>query len=192
MQSSFHAVVASRYGFTRPATGKGQSRAVREKAAALVLESLRGRPERLKEPNVREALRAVIAANPEPLLLALGLDVPEAVPKKGRSWVEIMTQPAKPEPKQKPIQNPIGFVQPETQQSQRSEPYLCVGFANSAGVANEAEPVIEATYYREEEETGEWSGELGEFIQLPARKQAGSAHTWAAEELKRMGVAIQT
>lgn len=91
MQSSFFDAVASKYGLTRPKAEKCLSRTVRDKAGRMVLDCLQSNPECLQLPDVRMALAQAIAANPEPMIAALGLDMPTGKGVQGKTFVAIMT-----------------------------------------------------------------------------------------------------
>lgn len=118
MQSTFFDAVARKHGLSRPRTEKRLGYAAREKAARQVLDCLQAHPERLQLPDVCTALKQLVATNPEQLVAALGLELPKGEAGKHRTFVQIMTRPCKPEPKQ----NPIGFAGRDV------NPNFCVGF----------------------------------------------------------------
>jgi hypothetical protein len=120
-QDDFHAKVGRRYGLTRQALQKRHSAAIKQQAMDLAFDVLDVNSG--LESRVIHALLAPHAKNPEPLLLALGLEMP--VPKaKGGSFAAIMTQPCKPE-------KPIGFA--DINAPEKNDQSLCsVGFASSA------------------------------------------------------------
>lgn len=162
MQASFFSTVALRYGLSRPLAAKRTSKAIRDKAARMALDALIAAPDCLDRPDVRLALAEAIAANPDALVAALGLSMPTAKATRKKSFVEIMTAPAKAEPK--PIgfhrsTKPIGFQNAATPES---EPYLCVGFANPS-------PHPQGTYARihDEQDATLWDAESGEFREAP-------------------------
>jgi len=165
MQSDFHLAVASRYGLTRPLAVKRASKARRDKAASLVLDAILAAPESLGRPNVRLALADAIASSPDALVAALGLNMPTATAKRKRSFVEIMTAPAKAEPKRKPIGfapplKPIGF---ENEEPRNIEPYPCVGFTSQPAPATPSTVRIPDRL-----PVDLWDAELGEFRSPPA------------------------
>ncbi|WP_158239159.1 plasmid recombination protein [Uliginosibacterium sp. TH139] len=123
IQAGFFESVACRYGLSRPRQEKRLSRVIRDEAASVALACLFSHPERLQQPSVRTALHEAIATHPEPMLAALGLEMPTGNAKAQKSFVEIMTKPCKPEPKS----NPVGFKAPAV--TPESKPYPCVGFA---------------------------------------------------------------
>lgn len=179
MQTDFHAAVSSRYGLTRPMAAKRTSKAVRDKVAGMVLDVILKAPECLGRPNVRIALAEAIASNPDALAAALGVSMPTSKMKRERSFVEIMTAPAKPESKAKPIgfhpaAKPIGFA---NMPHENSKPYLCVGFDNS--------PLpTDGTFTRESDhqDAALWDSELGEF--RPAPQSANHTKTNLINEWK--------
>ncbi|MBX9849173.1 MAG: plasmid recombination protein, partial [Rhodocyclaceae bacterium] len=125
LQADFHAQVGQGHGLTRQTTQKHPSAATRKKAidsAFDVLEANSG-----LSASVLLALLAPHMADPAPLLLALGLDMPTPTAIKG-GFTKMMTKPCTPE---KPIgfgkKKPIGFdasAAPENEQT-----LSCVGFA---------------------------------------------------------------
>lgn len=164
MQTDFHAAVSSRYGLTRPMAAKRTSKAIRDKVAGMVLDAILNAPECLARPNVRIALTDAIASSPDTLAAALGVSIPTGKARRERSFVEIMTAPAKPEPKAKPIgfytpAKPIGF---ENNAIGKSKPYHCVGFDISP-------PQSDSTFTRESDhqDAALWDSELGEFRPVP-------------------------
>lgn len=160
MQTAFYEAVARKYGMSRPRAGQRISRALRDKAAKMALGCLKSHPERLQLPDVHLALTNCIADNPEPMIHALGLQMPASKPKREKTLVEIMTRPCKPEPKP----NPIGF-QPAPRMCQESKPYPCVGFDHSR-------EAIESEYSRvsDEQRAECWDAERGEFRRPPTPK----------------------
>ncbi|WP_166674665.1 plasmid recombination protein [Janthinobacterium sp. 75] len=134
MQGDFHAKVGQRYGLVRQAAPARPSAARRQQAidaALAVLEANSG----LKGGLLRVLLEPH-KANPEPLLLALGIAMPAAQPKTKRAdtFAGIMTRPCKPE--RKPIgvvrSKPIGFVSDDMPKS--DQPLSCVGVAEVAAI----------------------------------------------------------
>jgi hypothetical protein len=170
LQSDFYAQVGQRYGLTRQAPQKRLNAAVRRSAvesAYITLEANSGLTAAvlrvLVEPHVN---------NPEPLMLALNLDLPK-VAVKG-SFVAIMTKACKPD---KPIgfrnKKPIGFDDdaPEIKEQTLS----CVGFPNIAPVSQptiQHQTVADDDYVREREgdhAASTWNSETGEYVQRRKR-----------------------
>ncbi|QTO19907.1 plasmid recombination protein [Burkholderia seminalis] len=102
LQRGFAEDVAARHGLGRPKAQKRPTASMRRRGAEMALASLRGAPKRLSEPGVRTALLEAIAADPEPVLRALGLSMPELVPRRSRTFVQIMTRAVKAEPDANP------------------------------------------------------------------------------------------
>ena len=132
MQGDFQAKVGQRYGLVRQAAPARPSAARREQAidaALALLEANSG-----LQAGLLRVLLEPHKANPEPLLLALGIAMPEAKPKTKRAdtFAGIMTRPCKPE--RKPIgvarSKPIGFVSDSMPKSE--QPLSCVGVAEVA------------------------------------------------------------
>ncbi|MDW3684008.1 plasmid recombination protein [Cupriavidus sp. CV2] len=98
IQANFNEMVGARYGLRRANASRSLSGAAKRNAARDALDCLARSPHRVTESNVRQALLNAIAANPEPVLAALGLAVPVA-PKREATFVEIMTRQQKPEPR---------------------------------------------------------------------------------------------
>lgn len=159
-QSDFHAQVAAKYGLKRQTPQKRHSLATRHEIASKALALIKSDHTLLNEPNIKDALITLIAANPESLALALNIKIKQP---KVKSFVEIMTKPQKME-KSKPIGlqtlKSIG-LQPKKDQS------LCsVGFQITNDVINSTEP-SQSTYQRIHEDSlqsGYWNGDIGEFI----------------------------
>lgn len=198
IQGDFYESVACLYGFARARPKKKPNKALRNKAAGQALDYMQSHPECLQLPNVCFALSEALAANPEPVMLALGLEMPcsKAQPKiTGKEAVtRLMTRPCKPEPKQKPIglqqrakqAKPIGFEPAPA--AANIEPYPCVGFANSSAVSDAAQSACpDLTHHPDSEQAGVWDEMLGEFIQIPAKAQ-GNARAWAKNEARRLGM----
>ncbi len=197
MQAGFFESVACLYGLSRPRPEKRQSRTIRGEAASVALACLQSHPERLQLPSVRTALHEAIATHPEPMLAALGLEMPTGKAKAQKSFVQIMTKPCKPEPRP----NPIGFDAPAV--TPESEPYPCVGFANppehsTTAKPEETPPAIVQTneppicdtspgdYERVPDDApGVWDEVRGEWVRLP-KKRPGSTKLWAQREMKQL------
>ena len=129
MQGDFQTKVGQRYGLARQAAPARPSAAHRQQAidaALAVLEANSG-----LQAGLLRMLLEPHKANPEPLLLALGIAMPAAKPKTKRAdtFAGIMTRPCKPE--RKPIgvarSKPIGFVSDSMPKSE--QPLSCVGVA---------------------------------------------------------------
>ena len=134
MQGDFQAKVGQRYGLVRQAAPARPSAARRQQAidaALAVLEANSG----LQGALLRMLLEPH-KANPEPLLLALGITMPAAQPKTKRAdtFAGIMTRPCKPE--RKPIgvarSKPIGLMSDSMPKSE--QPLSCVGVAEVAAL----------------------------------------------------------
>ena len=159
-QSDFHTQVAAKYGLVRQSPQKRYSLAVRNDLASKALALIKSDPNLLNEPNIKDALTALIAANPASLAIALNIEIKQP---KVKSFVEIMTKPQRLE-RSKPIgfqsSKPIG-LQPKKDQS------LCsVGFHIADNATNTTEP-SQTTYQRINEDNlqaGYWDSDSGEFI----------------------------
>lgn len=186
MQAGFFDAVAGKHGLTRPKAEGRLSRTLRDKAARLALDCLQAHPERLQLPDVRTALVQAIAATPEQLLAALGLEMPASKAKPSKTFAQIMTKPCKAEPRK----NPIGFGRPARQPE--SEPYHCVGFASSPLPLARTEPANEADIMHVlDADLGTiWDEQSGEFVPVPA-KPIGQARAWAQGEFARLNGARQ-
>lgn len=132
MQGDFQAKVGQRYGLARPAAPARPSASHRQQAidaALAVLEANSG-----LQAGLLRLLLEPHKANPEPLLLALGIAMPAVKPKTKRAdtFAGIMTRPCKPE--RKPIgvarSKPIGFMSDSMPKSE--QPLSCVGVAEVA------------------------------------------------------------
>jgi hypothetical protein len=130
MQSSFHEEVGVNYGFARQMPKKRLSAAARAAGIARLHEyfQLSGQ----LSDQVIDVLLKPHAKDPEALLVALGIKMrpPQA---KGKSFVDIMTAPCKPEPRN----HRIGKVSPTSERivnleaQLESYPYTCVGIGVS-------------------------------------------------------------
>lgn len=134
MQGDFQAKVGQRYGLARQVAPARPSAAHRQQsidAALAALEANSG-----LQAGLLRVLLEPHKANPEPLLLALGIAMPAARPKTKRAdtFAGIMTRPCKPE--RKPIGvarlKPIGFVSDSMPKSE--QPLSCVGVAEVAAL----------------------------------------------------------
>ena len=134
MQGDFQTKVGQRYGLARQAVAARPSAAHRQQAidaALAVLEANSG-----LQAGLLRVLLEPHQANPEPLLLALGIAMPAVKPKTKRAdtFAGIMTRPCKPE--RKPIgvarSKPIGFMSDSMPKSE--QPLSCVGVAEVAAL----------------------------------------------------------
>ena len=148
MQADFFAKVGKRYGLTRGAPMRISS-AARAKAAALVIDFLGKNPKSINEPTFRDALRDLVTENPLPMILALGLKMPEnKKPKIAKAIVFAEDL----EPKA------IAFSPAEKDQR-----LSCVVFGDYPPVPKPSYP---SSFTRESENNPamHWNDETGEFI----------------------------
>lgn len=96
MLADFQQQVAQRFGLTHQPRTKRLTKPNRDAAGRVVLDALRARPERLIEPDMRDALIAALGSQAETLLPLLGLSMP-TTKATAKSFVQIMTAPCKPE-----------------------------------------------------------------------------------------------
>lgn len=126
MQASFHEEVSVKYGFARQAPKKRLSAAARAAGMARLRECFQNNT--VISDHAISVLLKPHAKDPESLLLALGLEMPSSQ-STGKSFVDIMTAPCKPEPrnysKGKISGTPESNV--EIEQQMGSYPYTCVG-----------------------------------------------------------------
>ena len=111
MQSDYHSKVGQLYGLKRQARPPRLSAALRYLALDAALDILK------RNSGLDDSILNVILephlAHPEPLIKALGLEMPQS--KTGKSFVEIMTRPTKPE-------KHIGFeTRPQFEKKERSK-----------------------------------------------------------------------
>ena len=146
MHKSFHEQVGKCYGLRQPTPKKRLSASVRQlaiDAAFKLLEANSG----LNDAILR-ALLAPHVANPEPLLLALGLPMPEPTPAKGQTFVKIMTAKTKPEKPIRTFQSPIGHLtvkEPVVIEPEKAISYALLGHCKSASpITPAAKPIIAA------------------------------------------------
>jgi hypothetical protein len=176
LQFDFHAKIGQRHGLARHVAPKRLSASVRRLAVDAVFDMLEANSG--LNPDVLTALLAPHLQNPEPLLLALGLEMPKPIVKG--TFAGIMTKPTKPERTQKPIgfddTKPIGFG--DVPAPEKEQTLSCVGFGKST-------PSIITTENRQTDEkagdlvrereadnaAGQWNGERGEFIKPPPPAQ---------------------
>jgi len=126
MQTSFHDEVGSRFGLARQTAQKRLSAPVRAAAIELARDCLQANS--ALTDAIVDALLLPHAKDPEPLLCALGIDMPAPKGKAKPSFAAIMTAPCKPEPRNpigKANRNPIGIAPAGT--APESQPYTCVG-----------------------------------------------------------------
>jgi hypothetical protein len=177
LQAAFHAQVGQRHGLSRQASQKRHSATIRRQAidsAFNVLQANSG-----LNGDVLRILLEPHLNNPEPLMLALHLDMPKPNPKG--TFVGIMTKPCKP---QKAIgygsRKSIGFDEPAP--SEKHQTLSCVGFANSEhsisdGIDQRGD-ASKGHYVRErddDQQAGNWSEALGEFIRPSVKTSYRSA-----------------
>lgn len=193
MQSDFHECVAGKFGLAKQAAQKRLSASVRRDMAGRVFALIKSCHDLLNEPNVRDALVELIAANPVRLATAVNLDIPEPQKPSPKTFVEIMTKPQKPEKKTNTIgnqsSNTIG-LQPKNDHS-----LSCVGFADSPPAIISTEPDPSACsddgYRRvhdEDQQAGAWDYERGEFV-IPASKQRETSP--AIEQTRAQIISLQ-
>ena len=149
MQANFFAKVGQRYGLTRGTQPRRLSSAARARAAALVIDFLGKNPKSINEPTFRDALRELVTVNPLPMILALGLKMPEDLKPK--------------------IAKAIAFakeLEPKTiafNPAEKPEDYLCVVFGDYPPVPK---PSCPSNFTRESENNPAmlWNEDAGEFI----------------------------
>lgn len=130
-------MVASRHGLSKAAAQKRIGTSERRKALQLMRDCLQANSG-LQE-SVIDALLAPHGRDPQPLMLALGISLPEPEPKKG-GFVQMMTKPCKPERRK---QNHIGFADAGTLADDET---LCsVGFVPSAPSKQATQPAQQQT-----------------------------------------------
>ncbi|WP_025917213.1 plasmid recombination protein [Herminiimonas sp. CN] len=166
LQADFHAQVGVRYGLMRQTPHKRLSAAIRRQAVNSAFDALE------VNSGMNDALLRVLIEphlkNPEPLLLALGLDMPQ--PKANSTFVKIMTKPCKPE---KPIgftrSKPIGFGAAATPEKEQT--LSCVGFGIPGTpippVIEQQDDAIQGDYIRQrdaDQPSGYWDESTGDFI----------------------------
>ncbi|SFU93927.1 plasmid recombination protein [Pseudoduganella namucuonensis] len=136
MQTSFHEAVGAPHGLPKYVPQKRLSAPVRAAAMALARETLQANA--ALNDDIIDALLVPHAKDPAPLLLALGIAMPLAAKSKSKSFIEIMTAPAAPEPRNhigKAKCSPIGKAIPAASIS--SLPDSCVGKGSAAPSATE-------------------------------------------------------
>lgn len=175
----FYQQVASKFRLPRQVPHKRLSPAIRQGLAVSMLAAIKANASALNEPAVKDALIELMAANPERLAVALGINIPEPKKKKPQTFVEIMTKPQKPErtkPKGFTQSNPKGFAPDDALQKKQS--LSCVGFQNNHPVISHTERPKPA--YERIKETDQpaqcWDEQLGEFITPPASARMTHLH----------------
>lgn len=176
LQADFHEKVGQRYGLARQAAQKRLSAPTRRLAASSALDAIQANLDRLNKPSIKQALLDAIGRDPEPLMMAMNMDMPKPKSIKG-TFAGIMTKPCKPERKQKPIgfdeTKPIGFAAAVT--PEKHQTLSCVGFASFAPPISPAvdQPPDTADDYSRERDTDHtadyWDTERGEFIKVPIK-----------------------
>jgi len=96
LHDDFYLKVGGKYGLSRPQRQRQLSHATRHKAAEIGVYAILDNPDLLLREDVENAVIHAISKNPEPLLSCLGIPMPQEI-KPHRSFVEIMTQPCKPD-----------------------------------------------------------------------------------------------
>ncbi len=96
MLADFQQQVAQRFGLTHQPRARRLSKPSRDAGGRMVLDALRARPERLCEPDMRDALIAALGSQAETLVALLGLSMP-TTKAKAKSFAAIMTAPCTPE-----------------------------------------------------------------------------------------------
>jgi hypothetical protein len=125
MQASFHEEVGATYGFVRQVPKKRIGAAARASAMALLREHFKTRFA-MTDGEIDVVLKPH-AKDPDSLLLGLSIAIPPPRPR-GKTFVDIMTTPCKPEPLNpigKANRKPRGIV--EIENPMDSYPYTCVG-----------------------------------------------------------------
>lgn len=114
------------YGFARPAPKKRLSAAARAAAMARLHECFQNNT--VISDHAISVLLKPHAKDPESLLLALGIEMPSSQ-STGKCFVDIMTAPCKPEPRNYSRGKISGTTESnvEIEQQMGSYPYTCVG-----------------------------------------------------------------
>jgi hypothetical protein len=136
MQANFYEQVAQQHGLARKEPEERLSAAVRSFAADAIIDALQANPALLNAPDMVAAMRAAFGEKPGPSLRVLGIEMPKPIRKPKRkaasSFVAQMTRPVKPDRANRMVSddpNLIGFAPMPT--TEKSKPYLCVGFAST-------------------------------------------------------------
>ncbi len=182
-QEAFHDKVGRHFGLTRKAHQARLSAAYRRRAADAAIDELKSNVGRLSEPDVVAALSALIGADPDRVLRALGIQLtaepmkPKA--RQAKSFVAQMTRATKPE-RTKHIgfdeRKHIGFAPHDT--AAKPEAYLCVGFQlEPASLKADRTPdadagvTIESVRRVRDDDVGpgQWCEVRGEWVSVPAQ-----------------------
>ena len=101
-QTSFFDCVGQPYGLTRPKKQRRICTEDRAKSASLVLTALQGDPGLMDMPDVGAALMELIGRNPERVMSALGISIPNS-PNREKKWVSTFIKqcPEKPSKRKK-------------------------------------------------------------------------------------------
>jgi len=177
LQTDFHAEVGQRYGLIKQTAPKRLSATIRRQAASNAIGSIKSNHDLLNKPSVKQSLIDLIAANPEPLTMALGLTMPTVTARKG-DFAKLMTKPCKPE---KPIGfdqiKPIGFV--DAVVPKKEQTLSCVGFGNSVplipSTPDQQSTIMQDDYQRErdsETASSYWDEVRGEFVRVGVKKSS--------------------
>jgi hypothetical protein len=149
MLADFQQQVAQRFGMTHQPRAKRLSKPNRDAAGRMVLDALRARPERLREPAMRDALVAALGSQAETLLALLGLSMP-TTKAKAKSFADIMTTPCKPERARRAAPNTKHIDVAQNLGNQDGEKfdnvYLCVDVSPSpSSIPATEQPLAPAT-----------------------------------------------
>ena len=118
MQEQFHAVVAGKFGLSKPPARL--SGTAKQAGAKAVLQRLRETGDSALKSRAWAVIRAAVESDPAPFVLALGIEIAEPAKKPLRTMEQIFTGKGKGPAKER---NPIGFTPPEKERT------LCsVGF----------------------------------------------------------------
>ncbi len=148
MQADYYAKVGQPYGLAKQKPAKRYSATARRNATEKIASALRRNQNSLNDPAVRDALRDCLAESmPVTLLELLGLELPEPVTPKPKTFAGIMIQ-NKPEHKVKKY--PIGYSETTKNTSanvpENSNILSCVGYSVSPPIsAPEIQPEITST-----------------------------------------------
>ena len=181
MQADFFAKVGQRYGLTRGTQPRRLSSAARARAAALVIDFLGKNPKSINEPTFRDALRELVTVNPLPMILALGLKMPEDLKPKIAKAI-VFAEDLKPKA--------IVFAEDSELKTiafnpaEKPEDYLCVVFGDYPPVPK---PSCPSNFTRESENNPAmfWNEDAGEFIKASPKARVKSF------EVERVRQAIQ-
>lgn len=131
MHHDFYSVVGSIYALQRPRKGPRLTSSVRNKCGELVTNAVLGDSTLFDKPEVAAAFKQMVVNDPLPIMDALDIGVPYP-PKNSMSFVEIMIQPANPEPKTKYLDRSQPPPSPARIEDEKSTQNVsCVRFAES-------------------------------------------------------------